>query len=521
MIAAVSPASVGMSKERWSRTRSLTLAALRDLGVDLMPARDPAGLSAQWRQKASHLPTKAKRLATSRFMSHCTRKRVEPGDVTQETFDGFEAALRTKSLCRKPDAIYRSCVRHWNDAVQTVAGWPQVLAPLDAHPRFYSLPWEDFPKSFQSQVANFLDTSGNPDVFAADYHRPVSPKTVALRRQQIREMASMLVASGFPIEKLTSLAVLVQIANATAALRQQRTRNLGSVTASMGQKAWLLVTIAEHWVNPTSNAVELRQLAQRLSVKTKGMVPRNRARLRQFDLKGNVDSWLHLSERVLKEAQADELGSVEQARRVMFALAVEIEIVAPMRVANLTALEVDRHIVQIGHGKDRNRHIVIPAHETKTDVPFEMMLPPQSVLLLDAYLTTFRGRLCTVPSAFLFPNPSGDKRSIIGFSRAISKFVQDETGITLHVHLARQVAAKLHLDAHPEDIETVRRILNHRSSATTLRAYAEQRTDHAFQNYDATIASLRERAGHISRIDPSRPPKSRNPKSPLPQDPRL
>ena len=98
LIAAASRASIGMSKARWSRVRSLTLAALRDLGIDMMPGRDIGGLSAAWKALADHLPTKASRHGLSRFMSRCSRRGVEPMDVGLETFEEFEAALKQKAF---------------------------------------------------------------------------------------------------------------------------------------------------------------------------------------------------------------------------------------------------------------------------------------------------------------------------------------------------------------------------------------------------------------------------------------
>jgi integrase len=496
LIAAVSPAAVGMSKAEWSRARSLVLACLRDAGLDLMPGRDVGGASPTWRARLEQLHSKAQRVGMSRFASHCTRKGIEPDDVCPETFDGFLIALRTKSLHKKPEVAYRCATRRWNEAVKTVPGWPQVLITLAADPRRYSLPWEDFPPSFVLDVEASLARSENPDVFAKDYSRPVKPRTVVIRRMQIRELASMLVASGFPVERITSLAVLVDTANATAALMQHRTHNDGVVTPSIGQKAWLLHTIAKYWVKSEQDAAELGKLAGRLSDKPKGMIPRNRERLRQFDLGANVDRLLQLPGRVLEEAQADERCTPAQARRVMFAAAVEILLVAPMRIGNLTGLEWDRHLIQVGHSESRNRHIVVPGAETKTGADFEMMLPPGSAALVDAYLETFRARVCATPSLFLFPNPKGGRRCTHGFSAAISKFVESETGITLHCHGYRHLVGKLHLRAHPEDVETVRRVLSHRSSATTLRSYTEQRTDQAFARYDATIADLRARVAN-------------------------
>jgi integrase len=507
LITAASRASVGMTKERWSRVRSLTLAALRDLGVDMMPGRDVGGSSAGWKQMTQRLPTKAAKVGLSRFMSHCTRQGIEPAEVTVETFCAFHDALSARSLTQGPESLYRGTVRHWNRAVRAVPQWPRLTVPLETHPHFYSLAWEQFPASFTADVEAFLANSANQsgrDELDDDYIGSVKPSTVALRRRQLRQLASVLIASGFSIEELTSLAVLVDPENAKAALRFQKERQGGSITISLGQQAWLLCTIARYWVKAPEQADELRKTAKRLDVKPRGMTARNRERLRQFDLRPNLDALLNLPAEVLQQAKREKGGSPAQARRVMLAAAVELLLVAPMRVGNLTGLEHDRHFVEVGRGHRRNRYIIIPEHETKTGAPFEVILPEGSALLIDAYLKTYRSRICAVPSAFLFPNSDGARRGTISFSKSISDFVLKETGIKMHVHLFRQLAGKLYLDAHPSDLETVRRVLGHTTTATTARYYAEQRTSQAFGAYDQTLSKLRASADRLTPRKPGR-----------------
>jgi integrase len=62
----------------------------------------------------------------------------------------------------------------------------------------------------------------------------------------------------------------------------------------------------------------------------------------------------------------------------------------------------------------------------------------------------------------------------------------------MNVHLFRHLSVKLHLEAHPEDLETARRLLGHRSLNTTLKAYANLSSRSAFRRYDETISSLRD-----------------------------
>jgi len=503
LIAAASRASIGMSKERWSRVRSLTLAALRDLGIDMMPGRDIGGVSPAWKALADQLSTKALRIGLSRFMSHCTRRGVEPFDVSCATFEEFDAFIKGKSLWQKPQVIYRGTVRRWNTAVETVPGWPQTPIPLAVHEHFYSLEWAEFPASLTADVEAFLFHAANQDELCElddDYVSSVKPSTVNLRRRQLRQLASVLVASGFPIEKLTSLAVLIEPENAKSALRYQRGRQGGETTVSLVQLAWLLCTVARYWVKNRDHAEELRVIAGRYKMKPKGMTDRNRSRLRQFDHKPNQDALLHLPATVMNQVKRKPTGNPAEARRVMLALAVELLIIAPMRVGNLTGLEPDRHILEFGRGRQRTRRIYIPKHETKTDTAFELTLPMSCGALMDEYLKTYRGRVCSVPSPYLFPSGGGGRRNTIAFSKAITGFVENETGIKMHAHLFRQLAGKFYLDAHPTDIETVRQILGHRSTATTARYYVEQRQAQAFGRYDETLAELRAPSRRVHRV---------------------
>ena len=91
-------------------------------------------------------------------------------------------------------------------------------------------------------------------------------------------------------------------------------------------------------------------------------------------------------------------------------------------------------------------------------------------------------------------DPEGERRSTVPFATAIKKFVKRETGIDINVHLFRHLAAKLYLQELSHDIETVRRILGHSSTATTVHAYADVQTASAFRRYDEVIASLQEQA---------------------------
>ena len=182
----------------------------------------------------------------------------------------------------------------------------------------------------------------------------------------------------------------------------------------------------------------------------------------------------------------------------MLAFAVTLLLNAPMRISNLAGLDLDRHFVRIRAGGSVTTTIVVPAAEIKNDRDYELELRADTAKLFAIYCEDYRPRLADTDNRWLFPNGQGTRRHTIAFGKAISDFVFRETGIRMKAHLFRHLGAKLYLAEHPNDIETVRLLLGHRSSTTTLKAYADLRTSSGFQRYDDLIASLREASGCIT-----------------------
>jgi integrase len=431
----------------------------------------------------------------SRLLHFCSREGIDPEDFDVTTMPRFRDALVRTSLRSNPNSNYNSTCRLWNQAAGTVPGWPTIVVDVQCDARKYALRPDAFPQDFLDDAERFLANAGDQNPFAADYAPSVKPSTLADRRKVILQLASALVSSGMPANQVTSLAVLVVPKNAEAALRHLLDRQGGKPTPYLGHQAQLLVTLAKYWTKADDEVIKkLNGFTRGLALPRQGMVDRNRARLRQFDLPANMKELLQLPQTVLADVMKHDDGKRESALRVMFALAVEILTVAPMRAANLVGLDVERHIVETGRGRHRTRHIVIPGTETKTRVPFEKELSRQTCAVLDAYLSKYRHRVGVTNSTLLFPSPHGHQRATSQFSTGLSQFIFRETGIRMHTHLFRHLAGKLRLEHDSSDIETVRQILGHTSSATTLRYYAETRTDQALRRYDETISRLREEA---------------------------
>ena len=190
-------------------------------------------------------------------------------------------------------------------------------------------------------------------------------------------------------------------------------------------------------------------------------------RLRQFDDPANVEALLNLPQRLFARAEAMRRGQ-RAAVLVQTAIAIGILIVAPMRMRNLTMIDLDRHLVRPG----RSREVMMIAFErseVKNRQYLEYPMPEDAVAWLERYLTEYRPLLAPEGSTALFPARDGGPKGRAVLGPRISRVIFGHTGLEMHPQLFRHFAAKLQLDEEPGSYELVRRLLGHTSLATTTR----------------------------------------------------
>jgi integrase len=175
------------------------------------------------------------------------------------------------------------------------------------------------------------------------------------------------------------------------------------------------------------------------------------------------------------------------AVQAQVAVAIAILLIAPMRLNNLRQLRLDRHLVR--HGK--SLHLVIPGEEVKNAVDLEFEVERQTRALLQWYLDEHRAVLAPAGSQALFPGAVKGAKDGQSLRVNINKAICKHTGLEMNPHLFRHLAAKLYLDRHPGDYETVRRLLGHTSIETTIRFYAGFETKAATKHYQDVVIGLR------------------------------
>ena len=95
------------------------------------------------------------------------------------------------------------------------------------------------------------------------------------------------------------------------------------------------------------------------------------------------------------------------------------------------------------------------------------------------------------PSTAFFPGKGSASRVPQSLAKQLKAFVWSQTGLIVHAHIFRHLAAKLFLQANPGEYETVRQLLGHKSVTTTIDFYADADTELAFRRYDEMVAEHR------------------------------
>lgn len=174
--------------------------------------------------------------------------------------------------------------------------------------------------------------------------------------------------------------------------------------------AGTLKAIARHHVGADqSHLDEMAKIIRRIGLRQQGLTQKNRARLRPLDDPKITGALLCLPATLMNLASREHRPQ-KAALLVQTAVAVEILEMTLMRMRNLIALDLEKHLQW--SGRTGVLHIVIGGDETKNRDPQEFPMPPQSAEMIDTYLVKYRPLLCDRANFALFPgNGDGPKHA--------------------------------------------------------------------------------------------------------------
>jgi integrase len=489
-VAQITAASAGLSPARWRNVKSLFNSALTITGASTAGRRSKATLLTEWRELLARISDRYDRTKLSRLARFCSERALTPERVNDAVLTDFGEMLM-HSTVERPKQVHRDACMTWNRMIGQINGWPRILLTVPKNARCYAMPLEAFPESFGTDLDAYLDRRAGKDLFGDD-SAPASGVTLRSNRIWLLEIASALVLSGRDASSIASLADLVAVDAARLALTFFAKRNGQRKTGQLHNFARLIVNIAKHWAKVPPDQVDgLRALSRKANPGKGEMTERNRTRLRVFHDPVNVERLVNLPESMMSSLTRLRNPGYNDAVRAQTALAIAIELVAPLRAKNLAGLDLDRHLIRSRPGPGAVMHLVIPAGEVKNKNALEFELPPDVVRLLELYLKKFRPLLVTDGSSYLFPARQGGAKTPAQLAEQIKRAIKIGTGLTVNAHLFRHLCAFLFLKAHPGDYETVRLLLGHSSLAVTVRIYCGLELSDAVRRYDRLIDTYR------------------------------
>jgi integrase len=491
LMSKAAPGSMGLGAGAWNNAKSLTGKAMAWAGLISIPGRYQAPYTPAWSKLWLLLPPKsALAFQLTRLFHYCSANGIQPEHVNDEVLQQFYAALTAESLVENPYEAYRGAAKSWNNAMAQIPGWPgRPLSVPSKRAKPFSLAWTDFPATLGEQVEAHLASLAGVDL-DGDFTRPMRPATIETRRTQLLWFASAIVHTGVPASSLDRLEVLLAPALAKRGLEHLLDRRGGQTYPALAGLAQFLPALARRIGLPAETVDKLKRYKQRLKFERHGLAERHRPTLQRFDDPAAVEALVKLAQRIRREVHRAGRKGRREAKLMQTAVAIELLLMAPVRISNLASIEVSRHLVMV-QTEPRSIHLRFPGSEVKNRVDLKFPLPPETTDLIDLYIRDYRHLLADKPGDFLFPGKHGGHKCNHALSHQVNVTVHKYTGLEMPAHRFRHVVGKIFLDRNPGQYEVVRQLLGHKNIKTTIEFYAGAEGAAAARHCSATILKLR------------------------------
>jgi integrase len=478
----VSPQAVGISSRRWANIRTLLARAL-ELARPIMSSRSYVEISPAWLALMKDWG-RSSQDRMKPLLRYLSEQVIAPSDVTLEILLSYRDAILNDRLRARAEKTWDSLIWLWNKCARSQLGWPQLEIPRENKRETYTLDWSPFPSSLKEEVDRFIERQTGRDLSDDGPPKPWRETSCQTRIYQLRVAASILVLAGITPEEITSISVLVRFENYQKILRYLYDRRGQQTSSQIAHLASFLKDVARHWVKVDEGELKrLKNLASRLAVPRQGMTAKNRERLRPLDDPEKVQAFLGLAYRIYSEMDKKRGSARHKAVLAQIAIAILLLQTAPIRIKNLAQIDIRKHLISRG---DR-LYLVFDGSDVKNSEPIDFELPDNVVEMLAWYIREHRPILIKEPSNALFPGQKHAAKTKGLLGEQISKTVFRYTGMKFNPHLFRHAGGKLFLDIRPGEYEVVRRVLGHRSLATTTSIYTGAETRSACQHFVSTI----------------------------------
>jgi hypothetical protein len=306
---------------------------------------------------------------------------------------------------------------------------------------------------------------------------------------ELAAAARLAVRTGVAIGDLNSLSALLAPDVAEKVLDAYWAKNGETPKAFTIDLACRFVAIARETKCIDEAACErLDQMRRHLEDQRRGgLTDKNTALIRQVLTPGVWSRVVNLPQHLMSTARSQLSAPLKAAVTAQLAVAIAILTVAPVRLANLTAIKLGLNLIKPG-GPASNYWLVFPDYDVKNRVRLEYSLEPYLTRMIDQYVHDFRPVLLKGRSEdWLFPGQYGGAKSSILLSGQVTRRIYQRTGLRMTVHQFRHAAGAIILKHRPGEYELVRRLLGHRNVQTTINAYIGLENIHASEIFSKIV----------------------------------
>ena len=201
-------ARVGVTAKTFANHKSNLRAALRWFGNEHDVPQMGARLTSEWARFRDRLDRPI-RDRLYNFIRYCSARGIDPSSVNDTIFQDYWTYRTEFTGMASRNATRRPMVRAWNTCAAAREGWS--LQPLTEPPIKVAKPaWEEFPEGLRHDIDDYFAGLAKPRRSANGKRiHPCSPTTIANWRAELVAVVRMAVRLGVPIERLTSLAALL------------------------------------------------------------------------------------------------------------------------------------------------------------------------------------------------------------------------------------------------------------------------------------------------------------------------
>jgi integrase len=485
------PAWAKISRKRWQNIRSGVTGAIAASGLRPMLKTADCRLDSAWTRLLARAPRRI-RIRLMRLGRWASLRGIRPQAVDDRTIARFIAEVEAATLVRDLRYMPRMVAKAWNAllARHRASGLRSVTVPAGGR-LLRRVPWPQLPAAFRDDADQYLAWASVPDPLAEGARsRALGAQTLRLQRDHIHSAASAAAAAGVRLERLTSLACLVEPETFRTLLRhrwQEDGRKLSAYTHGI---AITLIAIALEWVKaPAESIATLKALRGKLGTLPSGLTPKNQALLRTLDDPRLLVDLVQLPDQVWHAAR--RRGSKRSFVDLQSALAIDLLIRVPLRIQNLASLKFGTHL-HWPQGRHRPALLTIGGIETKNKVRLEFEIPTALADRLRVFREEIAPMIIGKQPETIFVTWEGKPKRSAAVQIAIQKTVLRYLGVKITPHQFRHLAAKIILDANPGAYELIRQLLGHTSLRTTTSFYAGVDTRRAGRAHADLLMKLRE-----------------------------